>query len=54
MTKITFTYLDEFGEEKIKCVKYFETDTEADDFLCEHEQDFADNPEIYAVYRRNM
>ena len=51
MTKIIATRLDENGEEQVKFTKLFETPSEADDFMDAHEQDFADDTEIYAIYR---
>lgn len=52
MTRITATCLNECGEEQVKFVRMFETSSEADDFLEIHEQDFVDDPEIYAIYRK--
>ena len=49
-TKIIITTLDEFGEEKEMKVLQFITTEELKEYLEEHEQDFADNPDIYAVY----
>jgi hypothetical protein len=51
MIKIIATSLDENGEEQVKFTRLFEMPTEADDFIDAHEQDFADDPEIYAIYR---
>jgi hypothetical protein len=49
-TKIIITTLDEFGEEKGMKVLQFITTEELNKYLEEHEQEFADNPDIYAVY----
>lgn len=48
--KIIMVTLDELGEEKEETIKECDTKEEAEDFVSEHEQDFADNPEIYYVY----
>ena len=52
MILITATHLDEYGEEKCLFERCFETADEANAFM--DEQDFADNPEIYAVYRKEI
>jgi hypothetical protein len=52
MVEITATHLDELGEEQVYFIKLFKTPKEADDFMDAHEQNFADNPEIYAIYRK--
>ncbi len=49
-TKIIIITLDEFGEETEEIIKECDTKEEAEDFVSEHEQDFADNSEIYAIY----
>ncbi len=54
MVKITATHLDELGEEKPLFTRIFKTTTEADDYMDEHEQDFADEPSIYAIYREEI
>jgi hypothetical protein len=54
MTKIIATYLDANGEEQEYFVRLFETPSEADDFIDEHKQDFADDPDIYAIYRKEI
>ena len=48
--KVLITTLDEFGREKeLKSLRFITTE-ELNKYLEEHEQDFADNPDIYAVY----
>jgi hypothetical protein len=54
MIKIIATRLDENGEEQEYFVRLFETPTEADDFMDEHEQDFTDDTDIYAIYRKEI
>lgn len=48
--KIIMVILDELGKEKENVIKECDTREEAEIFVEEHEQDFADNPEIYYVY----
>lgn len=52
MTRIIATHLDTNGEEQEYFTRLFETPKEADDFIDEHEQDFTDDPDIYAIYRK--
>ena len=54
MTRIIATHLDANGEEQEYFTRLFETPTEADDFINEHEQDFIDDPDIYAIYRKEI
>lgn len=49
-SKIIITTLDEFGEEKEMKVLQFNTTEKLNIYLEEHEQEFADNLDIYAVY----
>lgn len=48
--KVIATTLDEFGNEKEKVLARFSTPEKAQEYIDRKEQDFADNPEIYAVY----
>lgn len=49
-TKVIITTLNEFNEEVKKDVIWFDSPEAAQDFMDEHEQDFHDDSEIYAVY----
>lgn len=49
-TKIIMVILDEFGEEKPILIKECNTKEEAENYILEHEQEYTDNAEIYAVY----
>jgi hypothetical protein len=48
--KVVITTLNEFSEEVEKEIINFNSPETAQDFMDEHEQDFHDDPEIYAVY----
>ena len=47
--KIIMVTRDEFGEEKEKVIKRCKNIKEAERFILEYEQDFADNPEVYYI-----
>ena len=49
-TKVIAMSRNEMGEEVPLRTWLFETPEEARRFIAEHEQDFADDPEIYAIY----
>ena len=51
MCTLVFVALDEENQETILSTKSFPSEAAADDYLEVHEQDIADNPEIYAVYK---
>ena len=51
---IVITTLDEFGEETEMLIRPCKDVAEAEQFVLEHEQDFADDPEIYAVYIESL
>ena len=48
--KVIITTTNDFGEEVELTTHYFDTMEDAEDFVLEHEQDFADDPEIYCVH----
>lgn len=47
--KVIMTTVNEFGDKKDKIIKNFKKPGDAENFVLEHEQDYADNPEIYCV-----
>lgn len=49
-TKVVITALDKLDEEVEISVRQFNSYEAAVDYVECHEQDFADDPEIYAVY----
>lgn len=50
MTEVVLTTQNEIGEEVLMKTFAFDSKPEARLFIDEHDQEFADDPEIYAVY----